>query len=224
MKSHFEVNIKTFKNLKEIKGSWTNEHFLKIMEDLEYSDTDGMSESDLKETAIMLLQDLEPEDAALVLLKLKLGEKLKEGQLKNISNEMLDEKLWEEYAEPSLHEDFFVVASLLYQVAPKIFPKPDAVEMSFDITASNDKSAQDLLSHCQENFVLKILADGMDNGSIIHRLYGDQLATFSIEEASKILWTLEKTDQSEKTVSFKLISSGYWMDPLMGINSFESSL
>jgi hypothetical protein len=223
MKSLFEVKITAFKDLKEIEGAWTHDHYFKILEELEYSDIDGMSESDIIETCIMLLQDQEPEDAALILLKLRLGDKLKEGQLKNVSNEMLDEKLWEEYAEPAFHEELFNIASLLYKVAPNKFPKPDAVELDFDIKGLNEKSADELKDSCAENFILNVLASAMDKNAIIHRLYGEQLENFTIEEASKILWTLGKCTAEDGTVSIKLISSGYWLDSLKGIDTFESN-
>ena len=35
-------------------------------------------------------------------------------QIDNLSNEILEEKLWEEYADLSLHEEFFAVHQLLY--------------------------------------------------------------------------------------------------------------
>jgi len=223
MKSLFEVKITAFKDLKEIKGAWTNEHYLKIMEELEYTDIDGMSEADIIETCIMLMQDQEPEDAALMLLKLRLGDKLKEGQLKNISNEMMDEKLWEEYAEPAFHEELFNIASFLYKVSPNKFPKPDAVELDFDLRGLNEKSVEELKYNCAENFILNVLASAMDENAIIHRLYGEQLKSFSVEEASKILWTLSKCTADDGTISVKLISSGYWLDSLKGIDTFEST-
>ncbi len=223
MKSLFEVKIQSFTNLLEIDGAWSTKNYEALLDVLEFFDRKDMSAADLKEMCLMSLQDLKPEEASYYVLKYRMSSLLKDGQLKNISVEMQDEKLWEEYSDPSLHEELFNVGSLLYSVFPGQFPKPDAVRLTFEVSSKNDLARQDLIRNFNESLVLRILADGMNEGAVLLRLYGDQLRSYSDEEADKILWCLKLENKSENKVSAEVISSGYWLDSLEDVEFFESS-
>lgn len=223
MKSIFEVKVLSFKNLLEIENAWDSKSYLDLMEVLDYSDIENMSESDIKETCLMLLQDLKPEAAAYCLLKYRLGSSLKEGQLRNLAVEMQDDKLWEEYADPGLHEQFFCVGCLLYSTFPKVFPKPDAVQLTFEMVPKNVVSKVNLSNKLNESLVLRVLADGMSGNDVLIRLYGDQLKIQPFAEAENILWTLKVIKTIESKVVAEVTSSGYWLDSLIGVDAFESS-
>lgn len=105
---------------------------------MDYGDQSDIGPDDLFEICMMSLQDLEPTDAASLVLKYKMSESLKDGQIKNIAVEMQKDKLWEEYADEKMHESFFNIGSLLYSAMPKEFPKPDAVLISLNIKAKNE--------------------------------------------------------------------------------------
>lgn len=223
MKSIFEVKIKSFENLLEIEGSWLSKNFNEIMDSLDYYDREGLTETDMRDTCLMLLQDLGPEDAAYCVLKNRLGTQLKNGQVKNMSVEMLDEKLWEEYADPELHEELFNVGSLLYSAFPGDFPKPDAVSLVLEIIAKNEAAKVELKKGLNEALALRILADGMDPSAVLLRLYGDQIAGYSAEEADKILWDLKIKESSDTMITSQIVSSGYWLDSLEDVDQFESN-
>ena len=135
MKNIFSVQLQEFSSLLEIDGAWTLSDYSKLLDAMEFGDVSQIDDGELRDMCLMSLQDLEPEEAAFLVLDHVIGDSLREGQLRNMANEMLDEKLWEEYVDPSFHERLFNVGSLLYAAFPRVFPKPDAVHIVLDITS-----------------------------------------------------------------------------------------
>ena len=223
MKNIFNVSVLKFSNLLEIKGTWGPDDYRVLLEALEYDDYAELNDEELQEVCLMAMQDLEPEAAAHLVLKYKMGHLLKEGQIKNLSVEMMDEKLWEEYADQSLHEQFFNVGSLLYQAFPSTFPKPDAVSLLLEVTAENDSAKKLLAGSVDESFLVRLIADGMDDKTVLHRMFEDQIVGKSFPEAANIIWILNSEEKAQDKKHIEIISSGYWFDPLSQMNGFESS-
>lgn len=71
---------------------------------MEYGDQTGMTEDEKREICITPLQDMEPVDAACLILKHNMADVLRDSQIRNIGHEMLEEKLWEEYSDSSLRQ------------------------------------------------------------------------------------------------------------------------
>ena len=172
MKNSFYVQVLSFSTLLEIKDAREAADYGALLDMMEYGDRTGMSEDECREMCLLSLQDREPEEAACLVLKHDMGDVLRDGQIQNISGEMLDEKLWEEYATTSLHERMFKAGSLLYQAFPSAFPKPDAVRVVLEIKAENTNSSKLLTTSLNESFLVRLLADGMDDHAVLHRLYG----------------------------------------------------
>lgn len=223
MTNIFHVEVLDFSNLLEIEDAWTIDDFAALLDAMEYGDRSGLSDDELREMSLMSLQDQEPEEAAYLVLKHVIGDDLRENQLRNMSNEMLDEKLWEEYVDPAFHERLFNVGSLLYSAMPRKFPKPDAVHARLEVTASNAVSRELLKGSLDESFLVRLLADGMDDHAVLHRMYGEQLAGNSFPNAAEIVWIVRTEAVGEDVWVVEVISSGYWLDALEGTKSYESS-
>ena len=222
MANTFFVQVHEFSSLLEIDGAWALSDYSKLLDAMEFGDVSKIEEGELRDMCLMSLQDLEPEEAAFRVLEHVIGDSLREGQLRNMANEMLDEKLWEEYVNPSFHERLFNVGSLLYAAFPGIFPKSDAVRIVLDITSENAAALQRVSSSLDESFLIRLLADGMDGHSVLHRMYDDQLKGQSFPEADQVIWTARTVSFNDDTLKLELISSGYWLDPLEETRSHES--
>jgi hypothetical protein len=172
---------------------------------------------------LLSLQDLLPETAAEIILRLHLGNVLKAGQIQNIAREMLDEKLWEEYADISLHERFFHVGALLHETFPRIFPEPDTVCVSLNIKPMNKISEAMLLDDANESFYVRLVADGIDSTSALNRVFEDQLKGRSFSEAEQIIWIFSELDQTGESKSVELIGSGAWFAALGSTKSYLSN-
>jgi hypothetical protein len=220
MDNEFHVEIEAFSILKDIDGVWTTQAFTALLDEMEFGSVADLSDSDIREMCLLSLQDLEPEDAAALVLKQHLGDRLSKGQIATISVEMLDEKPWEEYADMTLHESLFHVSSLMYQAFPKVFPEPDAVRLRFQVKAMNGLSQKILKDHLGEPFLVRLLAGGMDENVALHRLFEDQLAGGPFPEAESIVWTLTSEKVSADTFMVEVVSSGSWLDPLRTTKSY----
>ena len=187
MKNLFRVQILEFSNLLEIEGAWTPADYSRLLDAMEFGELSEIPEGELREMCVMSLQDLDPADAASLVLKHVIGSGLREGQIRNMATEMLDEKLWEEYVDPDFHERLFNVGSLLFAAFPRIFPKPDAVRLLLEIKPENDAARQRLSASLDESFVVRLLADGMDSHSVLLRMYAEQLKGESFPDADQLV-------------------------------------
>lgn len=222
MKNEFSLNVISVDEVFDIPGAWENEDFRLILENCEFVDIYQVRDEELKDYAILSLQDYEPEEAAEMLLRMKLSDHLTEGQIKNLSHEMQDEREWEEYKDLSLHERFYHCASLLYEVFPRIFPEANAVFCSVEIspkTASGIKA----MHNPDETLLVRMLASGMSDRSILRRFFSDKMEKAPFLEAENIMWQFEITKKNDSTFHLEFYSSGYWMGPLNNISIFTST-
>jgi hypothetical protein len=131
--------------------------------------------------------------------------------------------LWEEDSDMTLHEQLFNVGSLLFAAFPTRFPESDAVRVTLQITAGNELAQEVLSQPLSESFLVRLLADGMDQGAVLHRLFDEQLAGRSFPEADSIVWVVRTEAIDANAVKADIISSGYWLDSLRNTRSYQSS-
>lgn len=223
MKNIFRVRVLTFSNLLEIEGARRAADYAALLDAMEYGDISGMSDDELREMCLLSMQDLEPEEAAYLVLKHDMGDVLRDGQARNIATEMLEEKLWEDYPDSKLHERMFNAGSLLYAAFPRVFPKPDAVSLKIEVAAGNVSAREFLTDSPDESLLARLLADGMDDHAILRRLYGEELAGTSFPNADEIVWTVRTERLSDDVLKIAIIGSGYWLDPLAEAGEYESN-
>lgn len=222
MKGKFHVEVLRFSVLEQLEGIWTDKEYADLLAEMEFGSTDGLSSTELQEMCLLSLQELEPDAAAALVLEYHFGDRLSAGQIQNISVEMLDEKLWEEYADMALQEDLFNVSSLLYSVSPNVFPEPDAVLAEVSVTALNEGAREILRNGINESFLLRLLASGMDEDIALARLFQEQLAGNAFPEAEFIIWKLSCQSQNEEYSTVEVISSGAWLDALRDTKSYSA--
>ncbi len=223
MTSRFGVEVLSFSNILEIDGARTEKDFAVLLEAMEYGDQSGLNGAELREMCLLSLQGLKPVDAAYLVLKHDMGDVLRDGQIRNLASEMLDEKLWEEYANSSLHERLFNTGSLLYAAFPQSFPEPDAVRVVLQVKTVSTAATALLIPAPHESLLVRLLADGMDGHAALHRLFGDELGGKSFPTADEIVWIVRAEPIDEVTAKLEVISSGYWLDALNRTDFYESS-
>jgi len=115
----------------------------------------------------MAISDFEPNEAAAILLDYKLSNILNEGQIANLSHEMLRAKVSETYTDINLHQDLFNINQLLYEAFKGKFPQVSVNIVQFEITDEN----KNLVELTKEN----ALSCGLSENNLFNRLFGDQL-------------------------------------------------
>jgi hypothetical protein len=219
----YSVEVLQLKTVQEIPGAWNAEQFRGLLHHLEYDGVEEIPEDELKDMASMALSDFEKEEAVEKVLEFWLGDKLNKGQRKNLANEMQEDPLWVEYSDLSLHEELFHVGCMLYWTFPRNFPPPDIAKLVLKISSSHPES-QVNLNNPTPSFICRILKDGMDEFTIMNRLFDENLEGNTFPEAAHIIWQMEASsfDPGTNFVTITLYTSWNWVEDLKGVQEFES--
>jgi hypothetical protein len=218
----FTVERLSFQHLAALPNAWQNADYLALLTQLDYDSPEAIAPAELKEMCQLALTDLEPAAAAETVLGYLAGEQLTEGQTSQLAHQMETEKLWEENPKLELHQHFFNATQLLYDAYNGKFPHPQAVEFKVKITAALADLA--LLDHEPATALLRLLAPGLSDRALLHRLFGDQLAGGEFPEAAAILWQFTPSEKTEASVVYDIISSDYWLEDFKFADTYEATL
>jgi hypothetical protein len=222
-KNKFAVEILSFTPITEIPGSWTNSDYKALLTKMDYDNPDEINPAELKEMCLMSVTDLEPAEAAkLVLEYLIEDDELTAGQIENLSHQMLTEKLWEENPKMDLHIPFFKATQLLYEAYNGKFPRAEAVRFQLKLTSENPEDLA-LFDENPAAPIVRILAQGMSDHNLINRLFGDQMESTNFEEAKNIIWKLETINKGAQEILFDIVSSSYWLDDIKYADNYEAT-
>lgn len=221
MKHQFSVEPIKFSTIHELPNAWSNKDYVKLLEIIDFDGISDILENELKEMCLMSLTDNEPEDAAKIILEYIFKDRLNSGQIDNLSNEMLDERIWEEYADLSLHEEFFNATQLLYEAFNGMFPHPEAVRFQAKVSANNLVDLG-VFEKNTEPALIRLLVKGMPDNTLINRLFDEQLEGDDFPEAKDIIWQLKKESQEGNTIVFDIISSEYWFKDFKYVEPYEA--
>lgn len=218
----FTVERLTFSTLTELPNTWQNEDYKELLIKMSYDNPDAISETELKEMCLMSFTDLEPREAAEIVLGYLFPDELNAGQIANLAHQMLTEKLWEENPELPLHKGFYQATQLLHDAYNGTFPATKAVEFQVKCTA---ESPDDLAVFAQEPAALlvRLLAPGLPDNALINRLFSSQLEGDTFAEAKSILWQLTIKEKTENSITFDVVSSAYWLEDFKYADTYEAS-
>jgi len=223
MKLHYTIEPIKFQTIEELPHAWIDDDFRKLLDAAEYGDASDLSSQELKEMCLLSVSDNEPDEAARLVLEYIFGERLNQGQIENLSHEMETEKLWEEYAELSMHEELFNATQLLYKAYNGKFPLPEAVRFKMKLT-SKEKKGMDIVEEDKEAGLIRLLVQGMPENTLINRLFDEELKGGNFKDAKDIIWQYTKESAEENSQVFEIISSTYWFNDLKYADTFEAIL
>jgi hypothetical protein len=200
----YNVNLIDVHSIDQIDGKWLRKDFKELLEILEFGDTGEATDTDLMELLYMAISDLEPQEAAEIVLKYKLGTELTAGQIDQISNDMLKENVAEHYSDISFHSNLFDINVLLHKAYNGKFPHAKASVIRLSI-----KPQQETDIVIDRKIVLKCLAPIIDDHAIIKRLYINQfLGEEEFQEATAIIWYFKALENDQ----YEIITSDYWIN------------
>ncbi len=208
-------------SINELPNSWSDHDYKSLLEIMQYDDTADLTPEELKEMCLMSLTDNDAEDAAKIVLEYVFKDRLTKGQIENIANEMLDEKMWEEHADISLHEAFFNVNQLLHRAFNGKFPNPEAVKFQVHLTAAREDGLA-VFKHFPEAPLIRLLVAGMPDNTLIFRLFEEQVDGEEFNDARDIIWQLKMEKTNDKEIVFTVISSMYWFHDFKYVEAFDA--
>lgn len=199
----FLVKINNVKNTDELEGSWSLSDFKELLNRFEVPDADTLKENEVKDFLFMAINEFEPREAASIVLDYKLSDHLNEGQIDNISLEMLEEKMAEKYTEIDLHKPLFEVNQLLYKAYNGKFPHIQVNVIDLEIKSKNGEDFA-----IDKELVLKALVHGLSDNNLLLRLFGDQLeGKVPFPEAEGIIWELKGKEADR----YEMVTSEKWL-------------
>lgn len=223
MSQKFSVEITNFKPISEIAYAWSSNDYTKLLEAMGINEgLEDLSEKDLKEMCLMSLGDLEHHEAGKVVLSyLFADEDITEGKIDQLSHELSDDKMWEQFSDLHFHHRLFNAYSLLRSAYNGIFSQPTGVELTLKIKAENEDDLE-IFDTSLKPALTRLIAGGMSENAILNRLYGDQISGTIFQEAEDIIWILEVLSRSETSCELKITSSSFWLDGLSEVTGFEA--
>lgn len=182
------VKITDVKSTDKLEGAWSNDDFKELLVRFEFPDAEQIKTTELKEYLFMAISDYEPNEAAAILLDYKLSDVLNEGQIDNLSHEMLRVKVAETYTDIQLHQDLFNINQLLYEAYNGKFPQLQVNIVQFEITDEHNAPVE-----ITKETALKAVSQGLSENNLLNRLFSDQLeGKAPFPEAEGIVWNLQK--------------------------------
>ncbi|WP_372795451.1 hypothetical protein [Lutibacter sp.] len=196
----YNIKINSIKTVDEIKDYWTTEDYIQLLEKFNFPDAGTSKKDTLHELLLMAITDFEPKEAAVILLDYKLSNYLSEGQIDQISNDMLIDTVCEEYPEIELQYALFNCNQLLYKAFNGTFPSANATLIDCSIKPLNANS--DVI--ITKEILLKLFSNGLSDRNILKRLFGTQMeGNADFQEAEGIVWELKTNDN----INFKIATS-----------------
>lgn len=197
----YKIKINSIKTADEIKDYWTTEDYIQLLEKFNFPDAGTAKKDTLYELLLMAITDFEPKEAAIIVLEHKLGALLSEGQIDQISNDMLIDTVCEEYPELELQYALFNCNQLLFKAFNGIFPCAYATLIDCSITPVDGNSDLKIT----KEILLKLFSSGLSDRNILKRLFGAQMdENADFPEAEGIVWELKTKDN----LNFNSITSG----------------
>ncbi len=202
---NYQITIKRVDTVNEVEGYWSDEDFIQLLEKFNYPDGATAEKKNLPELLEMAISDYEPNEAAEIVLAYKLSDELNEGQIQQISHNMLIDKVCEEYPEIHLQGTLYHINQLLFKAYNGTFPNAKASLVHFSINPTEETEAKTLT---REN-VLKLLNNGLSDRNLIKRLFDEQMTkNIAFPEAEGIIWELITKDN----LNYTLVTSENWIN------------
>jgi hypothetical protein len=195
------TKILSVKTVHELNFYWANEDYIGLLDAFDYPNPEQIDPNELLDYLNMAISDFEPDEAAEVVLTYKLKDKLSKGQIENLSHEMLEDKVAEEYPDPAFHFDLFNINQLLFKAYNGTFPDTRATIITMIYPDQKVNLTKEVL--------IKTICAGLKANNLISRLYEEQIdGTEPFGDAEKVIWNFRKMDNEE----IEIITSNYWIE------------
>lgn len=196
-----KLTISNVATINEIPKYWSADDYAYLLKQFDVPISSQLTENEQIEYLQMAVSEMAPNEAAQILLQYKLSEHLNENQIEQISNDMLIDRISEEYPEINLHRELFAINQLLFKLYNGKFLNTKATQLTVNVAI---ESYDTTLTQAE---FLKLLLGMVADNNIIKRLYADELLpNGQFEQANDILWQFENTGND-----YSIITSEYWL-------------
>lgn len=223
MHPRFELSVQSVEPALEIPATWSGQDCAALLLHLEFEDIGSIPAGELRDFAVMALQELEPAEAARALLDTVFGSELSDGKKQNLAEEMTVDRCWEEYPDLECHERIFNAQVLLHRAHSET-PEPGIVRVGAVLSALDAEAAQVLAAGSgsamvPEPLLVRCIAAALPERAILNRLFEDPIAGGPFAEAEHLVWHVESTELPPegprlRRVDLSLYSPVRWLGDL----------
>lgn len=222
MPGSFQVAILSISEIHTLKGAWDNDALRALLKLAEVDDLGDIADDDLLEMSLMVLQDLGNQKAGELVLEAVFGDSMRPGVRQNLVDDLQDAEPWNDFAEISQQRGIFVAVCLLHKAFPTRYGTPDAlkIRVRFEPLASAGAAA---LTTPRADWLIRMLARGMDEYAMVHRLYGAELKAGEFKDAPGLIWECEPVEDPAGTAAsrtFDITASSQLFNTLAARQSF----
>ena len=198
MYNSYQVTIISISEIHSLNGAWDNNSLRRLLELAEADEIGDIADADLLEMSLMVLQDLGNQKAGELVLEAVFGDNMRPGVRQNLVDDLQDAEPWNDFAEIHQQRGIFVAVCLLHKAFPNRYGTPDALRLRARFLPL--KSAEPTtLSSPPAVWLIRVLACGMDEHAIVHRLYETELKAGEFADAEGLVWDCEVVEDPATT-------------------------
>lgn len=224
MPNSYKVSILSISEVHSLTGTWDNNSLRTLLELAEADDLGDITDGDLLDISLMVLQDLGNQKAGELVLEVVFGDRMRPGVRQNLVDDLQDSEPWGEFPEISQQRGIFVAVCLLHKAFPNRYSTPDALEVRVKFQPLSSSGAA-VLKAPRADWLIRLLARGMSEHAIVHRLYSAELKSGEFKDAEGLIWDCEPVDEAAGTDTsriFDITASSQLLNTLTVGQSFTA--
>ncbi len=226
MSNTYHISILSLDEIHSLAGAWGNDALRKVLELADADDIGEIADGDLEEICLMSLQDIGNQRAGEIVLEAVFAESMRPGVRQNLVDDLQEDQPWNDFAQISQQRGIFVAVCLLHKAFPTRYGTPDATRLTlrFETEKNAGFTSIDAL---QPAALLRLLACGLSDDNIVHRLYGDELRNGEFSEAAGLVWdavTVEEPTQDPHSRVVAITASSQLFNSLYPGQRFKAAL
>lgn len=211
MAESLTVLIDSVQEVHSFAGMWTTAKLNKVLELAEFDDISEIKESEQLDLCVMVVQDLDRQRAAELVLEAVFGDTMRPGVRQNLVDDLEEDQPWTDMADLAQQKGVFEAVMLLQQAFPNRYGTPDAARLTITLSGLAPASTSGKMT---SERLLKVLAGTLNDRDILIRLYGDEIKSGRFNGADDIIWWMNETSSKPGCWSGELVASKQWFNSL----------
>jgi hypothetical protein len=207
MRPQFRIRATDNTPITAIEGMWPTELQRPLVEDL-LEEPCALEGAELLEMLELALQDLEPVDCGMRLLEHLLGSEMTRGMRDDVARDMLEGEPWVHHSHIQWHRAIYEAAWLAHAAHGNAFTRPHGCRVAFAIEPLNEAAVACTKEPLTPALAARLAAPCME-GSILARLFEDELSGTQFRDAPHVVWFARWTGEGSVT-GFIVEGSAHW--------------
>jgi len=226
MPSSYQVTIESISEIHTLTGTWDNKSLRALLNLAEVEDLGDIADTDLLEISLMVLQDLGNQKAGELVLEAVFGDSMRPGVRQNLVDDLQDREPWNDFAEVNQQRGIFIAVCLLHKAFPTRYGTPDALKLRVRFQPLAHSGAAALITP-RADWLIRMLACGMNEHAILHRLYSAELKTGEFADATGLIWDCEPVEDpagTDTSRTFDITASSQLFNTLTARQTFTAEV